>query len=142
MLFATVSASAVSEGFFIHYSLPIIWDSFNLVQIKTIPFFPVSNNSFVKLHLEDELVCVNHCHFFFPFNANLCRFRVNLYLCDGRRLSIHTFPKSCAKELLFIKDTNPGLGHLCKEQISVTSTGYQQYIHHHDENTIIVFLPL
>ena len=39
MMFSSITAIASEKGFFIEYSIPIIWDSYDLLEIKTIPFY-------------------------------------------------------------------------------------------------------
>ena len=67
MLFSSITAIANKKGFFIEYSIPIIWDSYDLLEIKTIPFYMLGNETFYSLEVNTQFVAANAKHYMFNF---------------------------------------------------------------------------
>ena len=138
MMFSSISAEANANGFFIEYQIPVIWDSYDLLEIKTIPFHMLGNNTFYSLELDKHFLAANSKHFLFDFPTVGCRTRNNVHLCEGRHLNIHKGAYTCAEELVF---GIMGLGPLCKNSMKIVMSNKQDYVHHHADPIVIVFTP-
>jgi hypothetical protein len=137
--FISVSASVTMDGFFVVYSIPLIYDEFEVLRISSLPI-PISEKIGYELNIHNSVVAVNSKHYSFDFDSdrNKCRRNSNSYLCEGRVLNIHNNPSSCAEEIIFGNST---LGPICKDTISISKTKNQKYIFEHESGVIIFFSP-
>ena len=138
MMFSSITAVANEQGFFIEYSIPIIWDSYNLLEIKTIPFYMLGNETFYSLEVNTQFVAANAKHYMFNFPSTGCRNKNNYYLCEGRHLNIHRGANTCAEELIF---GGMGLGPICKKSMRIVKSKKQDYVHHHTDPIVVVITP-
>ena len=136
MMFSSITAVANEQGFFIKYSIPIIWDSYDLLEIKTIPFYMLGNKTFYSLEVNTQFVAANAKHYIFNFPSTGCRNKNNYYLCKGRHLNIHGDANTYTEELIF---GGMGLGPICKKSMRIVKSKKQDYVYHHTDPIVVVF---
>ena len=72
-------------GYAVKYMLPELYEPFELVQIRVLPFGLTDNGQMVRFKLESELVAMNSVDESFLFPVGICRFVIYVVLnCTDR----------------------------------------------------------
>ena len=77
-------------GYAVKYMLPELYEPFELVQIRVLPFSLTDNGQMVRFRLESELVAMNSIGESFLFPVGICtreqdlRKSVSIFTCEGK----------------------------------------------------------
>ena len=94
-------------GYAVKYMLPELFEPFELVQIRVLPFSLTNNGQMVRFQLENELVAMNSIGESFLFTVGICTREQDLRICDIRGIELHRKALTCAESLLIGPDDIP-----------------------------------
>ena len=112
--------------------LPELYEPFELVQIRVLPFSLTDNGQTVRFKLESELAAMNSVGESFLFPVGICRREQDLRICDIRGIKLHRQALTCAESLLTDSDEIPDM---CKKSAVIVTPIRQEYVYHELENT-------
>ena len=75
-------------GYAVQYMLPELYEPFELVQIRVLPFSLAENGQMVRFRLESDLVAVNSIGESFLFPIGICTREQDLWICDIRSIEM------------------------------------------------------
>ena len=123
-------------GYAVKYMLPELYEPFELVQIRVLPFSLTDNAQMVRFRLESELVAMNSVGESFLFRVGICMREQDLRICDIRGIELHRKALTCVKSLLTDSDDIPDI---CKKTVVIVAPTRQEYVYHELENRVSVF---
>ena len=117
-------------GYAVRFVLPELYEPFQLVQTRVLPFSMTENSQMVRFKLENELVAANSVGKSFLFPVGICTWEQDLRVCDIR------LPVTWVESLLTELDELPDL---YKKAAAIVTPIRQEYIYHELENRVSVF---
>ena len=117
-------------GYPVRFVLPELYEPFQLVQTRVLPFSMTENSQMVRFKLENELVAANSVGKSFLFPVGICTWEQDLRVCDIR------LPVTWVESLLTELDELPDL---YKKAAAIVTPIRQEYIYHELENRVSVF---
>ena len=76
-------------GFAVKYMLPELYEPFELIQIRVLPFSLTDNGQMVRFQLESKLVAMNSVGKSFLFPVGICTRDQDLWICDIQGIELH-----------------------------------------------------
>jgi hypothetical protein len=125
------------KGYIIRYKIPEITATFEVIELKTIPF-SLGNNLFGKLKLESSLVPTSKEGYSFLYIPGMCVEKDTTIMCKSYQVTIHAKPQVCAEHLAFNPATTPDK---CQDTMQVVIPKEQDYIYQSIVDLITVFSP-
>ena len=107
-----------------------LYEPFQLVQTRVLPFSMTENSQMVRFKLENELVAANSVGKSFLFPVGICTWEQDLRVCDIR------LPVTWVESLLTELDELPDL---YKKAAAIVTQIRPEYIYHELENRVSVF---
>ena len=123
-------------GYAVKYMLPELYEPFELVQIRVLPFSLADNGQMVRFKLESELVAMNSVGESFLFPVGICTREQDLRICDIRGIELHKTALTCTESLLTDSDDIP---YICKKTAVIVTPLRQEYVYHELANRVSVF---
>ena len=117
-------------GYAVRFVLPELYEPFQLVQTRVLPFSMTENSQMVRFKLENELVAANSVGKSFLFPVGICTWEQDLRVCDIR------LPVTWVESLLTELDELPDL---YKKAAAIVTPIRQEYIYRELENRVSVF---
>ena len=96
-------------GYAVKYMLPELYEPFELIHIRVLPFSMTDNGQMVRFNLESELVAMNCVGESFLFPIGICKREQDLRICDIRGIELHRKALTCAESLLPDSDDIPDI---------------------------------
>ena len=123
-------------GYAVKYMLLELYEPFELVQIRFLPFSLTGNGQMVRFKLESELVAMNSVGGSFLFPVGICTQEQDLRICDRRGIELHRQALTCSESLLTDSDDIPDI---CKKTAVIVTPSRQEYVYHELESRVSVF---
>ena len=117
-------------GYAVRFVLLELYEPFQLVQTRVLPFSMTENSQMVRFKLENELVAANSVGKSFLFPVGICTWEQDLRVCDIR------LPVTWVESLLTELDELPDL---YKKATAIVTPIRPEYIYHELENRMSVF---
>jgi hypothetical protein len=137
LMHAEMVALVTPKGYVIRYRIPKITATFEVIELKTIPF-PLGNNLFGKLKLESSLVPISKEGYSFLYTPGMCVEKDTTIMCKSYQVTIHAEPQVCAEQLAFNPATIPNK---CQNTMQIVIPKQQDYIYQSRVDLITVFSP-
>ena len=106
----------------VKYMLPELFEPFELVQIRVLPFSLKDNGQMVRFRLESELVAMNSIGESFLFLVGICTREQDLRICNIRGIELHRKALTCAESLLTDSDDIPDNCYTYETRVRLSST--------------------
>jgi hypothetical protein len=137
LMHAEMVALVTPKGYIVRYKIPEITATFEVIELKTIPF-PLGNNLFGKLKLESSLVPARKEGYSFLYTPDMCVEKDTTIMCKSYQVTIHAKPQVCAEHLVFNPATIPNK---CQDTMQIVIPKEQEYIYQSTVDLITVFSP-
>ena len=134
MMRATMQISRI--GYAVKFDIPELFEPFELVQVRALPFHMDSNSQMVRFKLERELVAANSVGESFLYPLETCTREQSTRVCDIRSIELHRSAVTCVESLLTDSEELPDL---CKKSVAIVTPSRQEYVYHELESRVSIF---